>query len=277
MRSPIRGKAEQPVAGRHKLVHNGCMELTGRNIVVTGGAMGIGAATVKILAARGVRVFIADRDQAVTERIIEATKDSSGSAEFIEVDLADAASIRSFGKTVAGMTDSLHGLVNNAGIVRRASIEETGDADWTEQTAVNLRAPALCIQALLPLLKAGPGHVVNVSSEGGFRARKNHWVYDATKAGICALTREAAEELAEFGIRVNAVAPGWVVTEMHFGNAPDPMAKKKELEEMTNTSAMLGRLARPEEIAASIAFLLSEDATYITGTVLHVDGGLTAR
>ncbi len=85
------------------------------------------------------------------------------------------------------------------------------------------------------------------------------------------------EEFAEFGIRANAIAPGYVVTEMHFAGAPDPQARKKELEEMVYDGAMLGRLARPEEIAAAIAFLLSDEASYITGTTIHVDGGLTAR
>ena len=129
----------------------------------------------------------------------------------------------------------------------------------------------------MPLLKKGPGHIVNLSSEGAFTAKKGRWVYDATKAGICALTRNAAEELAEFGIRVNAVAPGWVVTEMHFKNHEDPAKKKKELEGMIFDKAMINRIARPEEIASVIAFLLGDDASYITANTIHVDGGLVAR
>ena len=253
-----------------------------RVYVVTGGASGIGAATVRRLAAEGARVIIADVDEISAARLAAeidgvATNATPGTAIPIRVDLSDPSSIERMGSEVAKVTGSLHGLVNNAGIIARATIEETGDQDWEPQVSINLRAPALCTKALLPLLKAGPGHVVNISSEGAFKAKKNRWVYDATKAGICALTADTAEELAEFGIRANAVAPGWVVTEMHFAAAENPRARKKELEEMVFDGAMLGRLARPEEIAATIVFLLSDDASYITGTTIHVDGGLTAR
>lgn len=257
------------------------LRFAGRTFVVTGGAAGIGAATVNRLVAEGARVFIADIDQIGASRfandINNATPIESPVAIAVRVDLADVASIEAMGVEVARHTDTLHGLVNNAGIVAHATIEETGDDDWEPQVSINLRAPALCTKALLPLLKAGPGHIVNISSEGAFKAKKNRWVYDATKAGIVALTADTAEELAEFGIRANAVAPGWVVTEMHFAAAPDPAARKQELEEMVYDGAMLRRLARPEEIAATIAFLLSEEASYITGTTIHVDGGLTAR
>jgi NAD(P)-dependent dehydrogenase (short-subunit alcohol dehydrogenase family) len=128
-------------------------------------------------------------------------------------------------------------------------------------------------QALLPLLKREGAAIVNVSSEGGFRARPGQWVYDATKAGICAFTRSIAAELAPHGIRANAIAPGWTVTEMHFGAAPDPAARRQELEDLQHGRSLLKRLARPSEIAAAIAFLASEDASYVTATVLHVDGG----
>lgn len=247
------------------------MRFTDRTYVVTGGGAGIGAATARRLASEGARVIIADIDDTAAAGV------AGSDMATVHVDLSDSLSIDRMGAAIAGLTASVHGLVNTAGIIRHAMIEDTDDADWEPQVSINLRAPALCAKVLLPLLKAGPGHIVNISSEGAFKSKKGRWVYDATKAGLVALTADMAEELTEYGIRANAVAPGWVVTEMHFAGAPDPAARKRELEEMAFDGCMLGRLARPEEIAAAIAFLLSDDASYITGTTIRVDGGQTAR
>ena len=248
-----------------------------KNILVTGGAMGIGRATAERLAVEGATVLVADVNEAVGEQMVAEVNDKGGNAWFFQVDLAREESIVAFGKAVSDRTPVLHGLVNCAGIYRTSSIAETGDADWQQQIDINLRAPALCVRELLPLLKRGPGHIVNISSEGAFRPYPERWVYDATKAGIIALTRNCASELVGFGIRANAVAPGWTVTEMHFGDAPDPAARKKELEEYDMKGAIMRRLGRPEEIAAAIVFLLTDDASYITATTLHVDGGRVAH
>ena len=245
----------------------------GKTAVVTGGASGIGAATVERLAAEGALVVVADLDAAGAEAVVGRVEAAGGRAVAIPVDLADEASIRRFGQDVAAAAEAVQVLVNCAGIVRRAPFASSGAADWEPQVSINLRAPALVTQALLPLLERDGGAIVNVSSEGGFRARPGSWVYDATKAGICAFTRSIAAELARHGIRANAVAPGWTVTEMHFGPAPDPAARRRELETLEHGRSLLGRLARPHEIAAAIAFLASDDASYVTATVLHVDGG----
>ena len=113
----------------------------------------------------------------------------------------------------------------------------------------------------------------DVSSEAGFVGRPGQVVYDAIKAAIVSATKTMAQEFADAGIRVNAVAPGWTVTEMHFERHTDPSARKLELESLSIASCVLKRLAQPSEIAGAIAFLLSDDASYITGTTLHVDGG----
>jgi 3-oxoacyl-[acyl-carrier protein] reductase len=239
--------------------------------------MGIGAATSRRLASEGATVVIADRDAAFAERTVAAIHSAGGAAWFQPVDLADQRSIEAMGRAVAERTDRLHGLVNNAGIVRRTKIVDTGDDDWLPQTAINLRAPALCAKALLPLLKAGPGHIVNIASEAGFQPHGGKWVYDATKAGIWSLTRTMAVEFAEFGIRANTVAPGGTVTEMHFLKAPDPEKRRLELQQQVTQGEIMKRMARPEEIAAPIAFLLSDDASFITATTLHVDGGRVAH
>lgn len=128
-------------------------------------------------------------------------------------------------------------------------------------------------QVLLPLLKKESGAIVNISSEGGFMGRPRQVVYDAIKVGLVSVTKTMAQEFVDYGIRVNAIAPRSVVTEMHFGNAPDPQACKKELESTPSTSCIMKGRCGPEEIASVITFLLSDDASYMTGTTVHVDGG----
>ena len=117
---------------------------------------------------------------------------------------------------------------------------------------------------------------MNISSEIAFRPLADHWVYAATKSAVRSLTRTMACEFAEYGIRANSIAPGWTVTEMHYLQSPDPEKRKKEMQEMVYDGAIIKRLGRPEEMAAAIAFLLSDDASYITSTTLHVDGGRVA-
>jgi NAD(P)-dependent dehydrogenase (short-subunit alcohol dehydrogenase family) len=247
---------------------------SGKIAAVTGGASGIGAATVARLAEEGAHVLVLDRDTMRGAAVLDAVRTAGGSGAVYHVDLSDLGSIAAVGAALAGDFDAVHVLVNCAGIVRRAPLVESGSADWDVQVAINLRAPAMLSQALLPLLTRQGGAIVNVASEAGFRARPGSWVYDATKAGICAFTRSCAAELVGQGVRVNAVAPGWTVTEMHFGHAPDPAARRLELEQHEHTRCLMGRLGRPNEIAAAIAFLASDDASYITATVLHVNGGL---
>jgi NAD(P)-dependent dehydrogenase (short-subunit alcohol dehydrogenase family) len=248
-----------------------------RTVVVTGGAMGIGRAVVERLCSEGAEVVIADIDRAAMEAVAERIAAEGGRVAVQPVELRDESSIIRMGDELKSRYTSLHGLVNNAGIIRTCSIERTGHGDWDDQVSINLRAPALCIRELAPLLKKGPGHIVNLSSEGAYRAYSDRWVYDATKLGILSLTRAAACEYVSFGMRANTVAPGWTVTEMHFGSAPDPAAKKRELEQHEMEGAIIRRLGRPHEIAAAIAFLLSDDASYITATTLHVDGGRVAH
>lgn len=242
--------------------------------LVTGGASGIGRATADRLAAEGAHVIIVDWDEKKGNQAVSQLKEAGRVATFIAVDLASDGAIEAMAAAIARQFSALHILVNNAAVLKRGRIEN-GEwlSSWEPEVNIGLRAWALVTQVLLPLLKPEGGAIVNISSEGGFRGRPGQWVYDAVKAGIVSLTKTMAYEFVDYGIRVNAVAPGWVVTEMHFSQTPDPEARKQELETMRIESCLLGRLARPEEIAAAIAFLASDDASYITGTTLHVDGG----
>lgn len=242
--------------------------------LITGGASGIGRATALRLAAEGAHVIIADKNGALGQQTLGQIEEAGGAATLLEVDLADDASVQAAGATVAARFPVLHLLVNNAAILRVGTIEDGAWlANWEIETKIGLRGWVLLTQVLLPLLKQEGGAIVNISSEGGFLGRPRQVVYDAIKAALVSVTKTMAQEFVDYGIRVNAVAPGWIVTEMHFGQAPDPAARKQELETTPITSCIMKRRAKPEEVASAIAFLLSDDASYITGTTLHVDGG----
>jgi 3-oxoacyl-[acyl-carrier protein] reductase len=242
--------------------------------LITGGASGIGRATALRLAAEGAHVIIADKHGQLGQQTVAQIEEAGGAGTLLEVDLADDASVQAAGAAVVERFPALHILVNNAAILRVGTIEDGAWlANWEIETRIGLRGWVLMTQVLLPLLKQEGGAIVNLSSEGGFLGRPRQVVYDAIKAGLVSVTKTMAQEFVEYGIRVNAVAPGWIVTEMHFGHAPDPAVRKQELESTPITSCIMKRRAKPEEVAGAIAFLVSEDASYITGTTLHVDGG----
>lgn len=252
----------------------GTIRFTDKVALITGGASGIGRATANRLAAEGAHVIIADKNVDMANQAVSEIQEAGGKALFIEVDLADDESVQAAAQEVAEKFSALHILVNNAAIARGGKIEDGGwIPNWEPETAIGLRGWVVITQHLLPLLKQEGAAIVNLSSEGGYLGRPGGWVYDAIKSALVSLTKTMAYEFVDYGIRVNAVAPGWVVTEMHFGRAPDPAARKKELEETPINSCIMKRRCGPEEIASSIAFLLSDDASYITGQTIHVDGG----
>jgi len=252
----------------------GTIRFTDKVALITGGASGIGRATANRLAAEGAHVIIADKNVDMANQAVSEIQDAGGKALFVEIDLADDESVQAAVQEVAEKFSALHILVNNAAIARGGKIEDGGwIPNWEPETAIGLRGWVVITQHLLPLLKQEGAAIVNLSSEGGYLGRPGGWVYDAIKSALVSLTKTMAYEFVDYGIRVNAVAPGWVVTEMHFGRAPDPAARKRELEETPINSCIMKRRCGPEEIASSIAFLLSDDASYITGQTIHVDGG----
>lgn len=242
--------------------------------VITGGASGIGRAAALRFAAEGGRSIIVDRDRAYAEDVVARIAADGGVATFIEADLSHDAQTESLGRLVAEESDAVHVLVNGA-VGPGGGRIETGDwrENWEPGSVVGLKAHALVTQTLLPLMKRDGAAIVNISSDGGLRGRPGGWIYDACKAALISLTKTMAAEFVDYDIRVNAIAPGWTVTEMHFRGHADPAARKAELEDMQSDTCIMGRLGRPDEIAAGILFLASDDASYITGTTLCVDGG----
>jgi NAD(P)-dependent dehydrogenase (short-subunit alcohol dehydrogenase family) len=246
----------------------------GLTSVVTGGVSGIGRATARLLAVEGSRVIVVDR---AGDAWSSCRTDLGADARFVRADLSDGPSLARAAAEITDLTGRVDVLVNCAGVVHVDGRQENpfldrGLAGWELLIAVNLWAPAALTHALRAELIAAEGAVVNVSSEGQFGARSTRWIYDLTKAAILSLTRSTAAAFAEHGVRVNSVAPGATITEMHLDDFGGPAAGREVLQRIELPN-LLRRFAEPEEIAAAICFLASRDASYITGTTLAVDGG----
>jgi len=239
--------------------------LAGKVALVTGGASGIGAATAARLAGAGAGVLLADLDGAAAEAKAQELGARGARAESLQLDVTSRESWQAAGLGERGVDI----LVNNAGFTRDRTLLKMSDEDWDAVLAVHLRGAFLGCQTVLPTMaERGGGAIVNVSSDArhGAFGQAN---YAAAKAGIVGFTRTVALEQAKRGVRVNAVAPGPVETPML--DAVPEAVRESWLEAIP-----LGRLAKPEEVAAVIEFLVSEDASYLTGHVIPVDGGATA-
>jgi NAD(P)-dependent dehydrogenase (short-subunit alcohol dehydrogenase family) len=239
------------------------MSVENKRVIVTGGASGIGLATAELLIERGAKVALWDIQDDTLD--VAARIGAHGQVVDVTGDLAPA--VADAADALGGLT----GLVHAAGRVTPEPIGALSTESWDAVLDVNLRAHALLSQEVLPHLGAGAS-IVAISSIEGIAA--NPWIpsYCASKAGLLGLTRSMAAQLGEQGIRVNAVCPGFVVTPM-LQQALDIPELKAEFEQ----AAPLGRMAQPREIATAVVFLLSDDASFVTGTELVVDGGLICK
>lgn len=240
--------------------------LAGKVALVTGAGGGIGRATVERLAADGAAVVAGDvRGYAAAA---EAARAAGGRALGLELDVTSAASARAAVEAAVAEFGGLQVLVNNAGIDQRGRLEELSEADWDRMLAVNLKGPFLCAQAAVRHLEGG-GAIVNVSSLAGRSSSPIQGChYSTSKAGLLGLTRHLARELGPRGIRVNAVCPGLIMTEMLTrGTSNERIAELA-------ASVPIGRAGQAEDIARAIAFLASDDAGYITGASLDANGGI---
>jgi 3-oxoacyl-[acyl-carrier protein] reductase len=235
--------------------------------LVTGASRGIGAATARALAGAGWSVGVNYRsDQAAAERVVAQIEEAGGRAAPLRADVADPGAAEDLmGRAEAELGPVLV-LVNNAGVRADALSPQIADADWDAVIGVNLSAAfRLTRRALVPMMRARYGRVVNVSSVVGQRANPGQANYAASKAGLIAMTKTVAAEVARRSVTVNAVAPGLVDTDMTDGLGPELLR-----------AVPARRAGTPEEVAACVRFLASDEAAYVTGSVLTVDGGMTA-
>ena len=244
------------------------LSLEGRVALVTGAARGIGAATALALAEAGARVACVDRDAEGIEKTADAIGRAGSDALAIPADVTDAPAIERAVDAVVAEWGRLDVLVNNAGIVRDATLGKVSDDDWTATLDVNLRGTMIGTRAALrPMRAAGAGRILSATSVVARMGNYGQTAYAASKAGIIGLTRAWARELGPLGITANAVAPGFIDTEMARG------VPEKVLSAMLQRTAAR-RLGRPEEVAAVYVFLASDLASFINGAVVGVDGGL---
>ncbi len=247
----------------------------GKHILITGGASGIGSASAKLLASRGAKVTISDMNVELGEQVVEEITADGFVASFLQVDVSEADSVASMFAAAKEAYGPVNVVVNNAGIDHLpGALADLDDAIWHKNIAVNLTGVWYCMkQAIKQMLANGGGHVINISSVAGIHSAPLVAPYCATKHGVIGLTKTAAVEYAKANIRVNAVCPSFVRTPMvekmlvHVG---EKMASK-----LTRGNPMK-RLGEVDEIAASIAWLCSDESSFMTGNNVVLDGGMTA-
>lgn len=251
--------------------------MAGKVAIITGAGSGIGAATSMLFCSGGGAVAMVDADASALERTRQAIEAQVAGAQLltVEADVRDEDRAQAVVRQCLGRWQRIDVLVNNAAMRNYAAIADATAQEWQAMAAVNLVGMANYCKAALPALRAsGRGSVVNVSSCYAVTGRKGMALYDATKAAQLAFTRSLACEEAVHGVRANAVCPGSTLTEFHVGRARQAGTSVEKLRTERKDTSLLGRWADPAEIAYPILWLASDEATFITGTTLMVDGGL---
>lgn len=245
------------------------MSFDGKVALVTGAARGIGRSIAETFAMRGAQVVLADLNfDQVNETALEIAKTSGVNTVALPVDVSDTNSANEMVTKAIGEFGHVEILVNNAGITRDTLIMRMEEADWDAVIDINLKGAFNCSKAIIrPMMKQRYGRIVNISSVSGLAGQAGQTNYSASKAGLIGFTKALAREVASRQITVNAVAPGFVLTAL---TEVLPEDLKTEMLKITP----LGRFGEPEEISNAVAFLASDEASYITGQVLSVDGGM---
>ena len=252
-------------------------DFEGRVALVTGAAMGIGKACAVGFARGGGGVIVADIDAEAGQATAHEIEGEGGTALFVRADVRSLEQVQAAADAGRARFGAIDILVNNAARAIGGVVDEIEEESWAEVIDTNLTSVWRCMRVCVPEMRArGRGAVVNMSSVQALAGFKGWAAYAAAKGGIDALTRQAAIDLAPHGIRVNAVAPGTIMTPLNekvFAEHPDPQS----LIDTWNKAHPIGRFGQPEEVAATVLFLASDRASFITGEVVRCDGGLVAR
>ena len=254
------------------------MRLEGKTAIVTGGASGIGRAICELFAEEGARLTIADIDVEGGEQTLASVRAAGGVAQFVATDVSKEADVQAMVQAAADAYGALNILVNDAAAFVFGEVQDVSDADWARVFGVNVIGQAYCVKHALPHMQAaGGGAIVNLASVSGFIAQPGFIPYNASKGAVLQLTRCLALDLAPHNIRVNAVCPGSVLTPATERHRQFVGADPEEFLAEAGASNFMKRVADPREIAYGALFLASDEASFVTGTPLMMDGGLTAQ
>jgi len=244
------------------------MKLDGRVALVTGASQGIGRACALALAAQGANVAVAARNQQKLDEVVQGIAAAGGKAAAFVMDVVDEEQVKTGAKAAIGHFGKIDILVNNAGITRDQLVMRMKRADWDAVLNTNLTSAYLCIQQVIgSMLKQRWGRIINITSVFGQTGQAGQANYAASKAGLIGLTMAMAREVASRNITCNAIAPGFIETGM-------TEVLSEEFKQNAVKMIPLGRVGKPEDIASAVCYLASEDASYITGHVLNVNGGM---
>jgi 2-keto-3-deoxy-L-fuconate dehydrogenase len=250
-------------------------DLTGKVAVVTGGASGIGESVALLLARQGAHVAVLDRDAAGAERVLALIRARGGRALFLECDVSSLAEVSASFQALDRETGRLDILINNAGIAHIGNVEVTSESDLDRVYAVNVKGAYHCLREAIPLLRrSGGGAIVNLSSIAALVGLEDRFAYSMSKGALTAMTLSVARDYLSQHIRCNCVCPARVHTPFVDGFLARNFAgREQEVFERLSRAQPIGRMGKPEEVAALVLYLCSDEAAFITGAVYPIDGG----